>query len=64
MPAKSIEPLKKVTVELFLDDVEFIKRLGVNFTEFVREAVRERVQWNKRCDAKPEPFTIGDLEHD
>lgn len=68
MPARSTEPLKKCTVDLFLDDVTYLRGYDANFTEFVREAVRERVRKLKLQSIdfamKPAPFTIGDLEND
>lgn len=68
MPAKSIEPLKKVTVDLFADDVDYIQSRDWVFAETIREAIRELVTKHKKqvieFSQKPEPFTIGDLEHD
>lgn len=50
MPAKSIEPLKKITVDLFLTDVEYLRENVENLSDEIREAVHFRVRELKNQD--------------
>lgn len=43
MPAKSLDPLKKVTVDLFARDVEFIQNRAENFSEVLRTLLHNHV---------------------
>lgn len=62
MPRKSIEPLKKITVDLFLADVVWLQANSDNLTEAIRTAVCERVLFLKQNGvAVNKPMTLGDL---
>lgn len=45
MPAKSIEPLKKCTVDLFEADVAWLHKHVSNFSEYIRDLVHENVMY-------------------
>lgn len=59
MPAKSIDPLKKVTIDLFLLDVDYLRANTENFSEVIRNLVRNHVVMMK-ADKKRK--TLGDLD--
>lgn len=59
MPAKSIDPLKKVTIDLFLLDVDYLRANTENFSEVIRNLVRNHVVMMK-ADRKRK--TLGDLQ--
>ncbi len=58
MPPKSLEPLKKVTIDLFLADVNYLQAVTENFSEEVRNLVRNRVVYLKAEQARKK---LGDL---
>lgn len=56
MPAKSSDPLRKITLNLYDSDVEELSvRFGHGWSEIVRGWVHEKLK------QKPSPITIGDL---
>lgn len=59
MPAKSIDPLKKCTIDLFLLDVDYLRANTENFSEVIRNLVRNHVVMMK-ADKKRK--TLGDLD--
>ncbi len=60
MPAKSIDPLTKVTVDLYTADVEFCKRAGaINFAELLRKLLHDHVTIEK---AAKQRMTLADLD--
>ncbi len=61
MPAKSIDPLRKVTIDLFALDVDWLKHNCENFSEEVRSLVRNHVTMLKAAKHRR---TLGDLHHD
>lgn len=70
MPAKSPEPLTKMTLNLRTDDIDFLKvRIGPGFTEEIRDivhrAVVQRKQFIHHLDKQTpqaEPYLEGDLD--
>jgi len=58
MPAKSLDPLKKITVDLFRVDVEYLQNNCENFSEVLRKILRDHVILHK---AARQRRTIGDL---
>ncbi len=60
MPAKSIDTLKKITIDLFKHDVDWLKSHTENFSDEVRSLVRNHVTMLK---AAKQRMTLGDL-HD
>ncbi len=58
MPAKSIDPLKKVTVDLFKSDVIYLQYECDNFSEVLRKLLRDHVTMLK---ATKHRMTLGDL---
>ncbi len=61
MPAKSIDPLKKCTLDLFLHDVTWLKNNCENFSDEVRSLVRNHVTILKGAKQR---MTLGDLLND
>lgn len=61
MPAKSIDPLKKTTIDLFLLDVDWLKANTENFSEEIRNLVRNHVTILKAAKHRK---TLGDLNAD
>lgn len=58
MPAKSLDPLKKVTIDLFSTDVTYLHSSVDNFSETIRNLVRNHVICLK---AAAERQRLGDL---
>lgn len=64
MPVRSDEPLRKVTLNLYESDCQWLEReYGHGWTERVRQHIHNEVQMRQRLEAteKPRPKTIGDL---
>ncbi len=62
MPAKSIDPLTKVTVDLYTYDVEYLKFTGaVNFAELMRKLLHDHVTM---LEARRHRMTLGELDAD
>ena len=59
MPAKSLDPLKKVTVDLFAHDVTYLRANCENFSEEVRKLLRDHVTMLKAAKHR---MTLGDLD--
>lgn len=59
MPAKSLDPLRKVTVDLFSADVDYLKANSKgNFSEVVRQLLRNHVVMMK---AREQRLKLGSL---
>ncbi len=62
MPAKSIDLLTKVTVDLYKADVDFFKLGGaVNFAELMRKLLHDHVTM---LEARRHRMTLGELHDD
>ncbi len=60
MPAKSIDPLTKITVDLYTADVHFLRSLGaINFAELMRKLLHDHVTIEKAAKLR---MTLGDLD--
>ncbi len=61
MPAKSIDPLTKVTVDLYKADVEYMKLTvgAINFAELLRKLLHDHVTM---LSAAKQRMTLGDLD--
>ena len=58
MPAKSLDPLKKVTVDLYKKDVEYLQANCENFSEELRNMLRNHVTILRAAKHR---MTLGDL---
>ena len=58
MPRKSIEPLHKITIDLYAADFAWLQANSLPLTETIREAVREKVVMLR---GEKQRMTLGDL---
>jgi len=66
MPIRSDDPLRKVTLNLYAADVEWLeKAYGHGWTERVRQHIHQEVTYRQLSNPKTyRHATLGDLPHD
>ena len=68
MPIRSDDPLRRVTLNLYDADVQWlIKAYGHGWTERIRQHIRQEV-YNRQYEGRmmkavPTALTLGDLDH-
>ena len=65
MPTRSDDPLRRVTLNLYESDCQWLERTyGHGWTERVRQHIHNEVavRQSDRPAPKARPFTLGDLE--